>query len=106
VLVHLSQSERFGYDWLLRMAGDANPPDWPGEGFEIMSDALKEMPLSTLLERFMADLDDTQAVCMAILDRDPHTWVRHHVATSGHWSEMHISDHIGQITEALESARA
>jgi membrane-associated protease RseP (regulator of RpoE activity) len=105
VLAHLSLSERFSGDWLLRLAGDGQPTDWPGEGFDMLSEMLAAKPLPELLARYKGDLADSRDLCVAVLDHDPKPWVRHHVAANSHWSTMHIEEHIGQIEEALLSAK-
>ncbi len=106
VLVHLSLSERFGNDWLIRLASDAQPIDWPGSGFELMSEALATRPLEELIARYLSDLGDTESLLLTVLDREHTPWVRRTVATNGHWTLMHVEDHIGQIQEAVESARS
>jgi hypothetical protein len=106
VLVHLSLSERFGSDWLIRVYGDGPLMEWPGEGAQLLADALSELPLADLLDRFETDVRDYERLCTAVLAQDLTPWVRRTIAGSPHWGMMHVDDHVGQIKEAIESARA
>lgn len=105
VLVHLSYSERFSSEWLMSMAGEGPLVDWPGQGTQLLADALGKRPVAELLDRFETDLRDYEALCMAALDADPTPWLRHTVAMSPHWDRMHLEDHLDQIQEAIEKAR-
>jgi hypothetical protein len=106
VLVHLSLSERYGYDWLLRTAGDGQPLDWPGEVEELLHTAMADRPLAELHARLKEDMRDAEDLCMAILDDDPSTWIKRSVAMNAFWGPMHIDDHIAQIKAAIEAARS
>ena len=104
VLGHLSWGERFGHEYLMRLATDGRPATWAEDFGSFWQDALVGFTLDQVKARFIADLRESEALSLAVLAKDPAPWVERSIAEGIHGSAEHFGEHLGQIRQCLGRA--
>jgi uncharacterized protein YndB with AHSA1/START domain len=101
VLGHLSFGERFGQDYLMRLATDSRPPTWAEDFGSFWQDAVAAFTLDQLMGRFIDDLRAGEALSLAVLAKEPAPWVERSIAEGIYSSGEHLNEHLEQIKRCL-----
>jgi uncharacterized protein YndB with AHSA1/START domain len=105
VLAHLIASERFAQMSLQARARDADPVGWIGGPETLLQRVLRTRPFSELRTQLVEDLRLSLGLARAVLDDDADPALARAFGENLAFTEMHVNDHIGQISANRTAAR-
>lgn len=105
VLAHLSDSERWFADDVLRLAVDEPSVGWAPKTYELRARHLARMPLDHAVRRLDLDLLESQTQAVLLLEDEPSPALVGQLAQAAKWSPEHFEEHVAQIEANLAAAR-